>query len=389
VLAATSLFQRSVQLGESSQGAIGRDLDLAEALYSHGSLAEAKIVLDRAGLRAATAGDRADELRVLLVRTIHDLATDPEGATGRLDQLADEGIRLFEQSEDEVGLTHAWFALGVASHVRARYRVRNEALERALVHAVGSGDSVRARTIEVLLAAGHLYGPTPVPDALAWLLEHPHLEREPNIIGIHAVLKAMSGRIDEARALCRHSTARSDELGTRYERGSFFAEFRVELLAGDAAAAADYARASCAQLERMGERSVLSTQAGQLGQALCALGRYDEAAEWSQRARELGASEDALTQMLWRQVEAKILAHRGSIDAGARFAREAVAIAEHTEAPDAHADALVDLARVLTLGDQGEQAAQAASEALALYKRKGNTVMAEQTRALMPSAATL
>ncbi len=46
---------------------------------------------------------------------------------------------------------------------------------------------------------------------------------------------------------------------------------------------------------------------------------------------------------------------------------------------NAHADALIDLAEVLTLA--GKDARPELEQALALYERKGNLVMAERTRA--------
>ena len=45
---------------------------------------------------------------------------------------------------------------------------------------------------------------------------------------------------------------------------------------------------------------------------------------------------------------------------------------------NAHADALIDLAEVLTLA--GQDARTELEQALALYERKGNLVMAERTR---------
>jgi hypothetical protein len=67
-----------------------------------------------------------------------------------------------------------------------------------------------------------------------------------------------------------------------------------------------------------------------------------------QPSAELGASDDALTQMLWRQARAKVLARRGNIAEAERLAREAIAIGAATEMPDTQADAQSDLAEVLT-----------------------------------------
>jgi DNA-binding SARP family transcriptional activator/class 3 adenylate cyclase len=381
VLAAISLLERACQLDDRPARPIERDLDLAEALYSHGRLDDGKTLLTQAAARAAAGDNRGNALMVLLALTIHELATAPEGAVRRLERLGDEALRLYERTSDDAGLTQAWFALAIAAHVGARYGTRNAALHRSLAHATRCGDSVKARTVEVMIASGHLFGPTPVPDALAWLDRRPYLEHEPNVVGIRSVLEAMRGNLDEARVLCRRASARSTELGARYERGSFLAEFRVELLAGDAAAAADYGRASCARLERMGEQTVLSTQAGLLGRALCELRAYDEAAEWAQRAKRLGASEDTLTQILWRQVQSRVQGHRGDTRAAVRLADEAVRLAEETDALDAHGDALLDLAEALQLDGRPEPAHAAARRAHALYTRKGNAVMAARSGA--------
>jgi mannose/cellobiose epimerase-like protein (N-acyl-D-glucosamine 2-epimerase family) len=72
-------------------------------------------------------------------------------------------------------------------------------------------------------------------------------------------------------------------------------------------------------------------------------------------------------------------ARRGDLEEGERLAREAVALAEETDMLSAHAGALLALADVLALG--GREARAELEEALALYERKGNLVMAERTRA--------
>jgi predicted ATPase len=380
--AAANLLQRAQGLYDLGEYAVELDLDLAEALYGNGRLDEAKRVLEGASERARRAGDRGGELSVMLVRANQEFATSPEGVAKRVELLADEAVELFETRRDDRGLARAWFARAFPSHMRCQYGRRNAAFERAHAYATRAGDAVRARSIETLLATGHLYGPTPVAQALVWLDENHRLDREPIAIGVRAVLEAMAGRIDHARQLCRAAADRSRELGARYERGSLYGDFHVELLDGNAAAAAEHARASCAVLEEMGERNVLSTQAGQLAQALCALGSYDEADEWAARAQSLGAADDVMTQMVWRQARARILAHLGDVEGGLYLAREAVALGEQTDALNGHADALIDLSQILALGGQFDPAMSAARQAVDLYRRKGNTVMADRARAL-------
>jgi hypothetical protein len=82
--------------------------------------------------------------------------------------------------------------------------------------------------------------------------------------------------------------------------------------------------------------------------------------------------------MLSRQVRGRVLARRGESREGERLAREAVALAAETDMLNAHADALIDLAEALALA--GQDASAELDQALALYERKVNLVMAERTR---------
>jgi hypothetical protein len=91
-----------------------------------------------------------------------------------------------------------------------------------------------------------------------------------------------------------------------------------------------------------------------------------EAEDCSRLSEKLGASDDVITQMLWRQARAAELAHRGENAEAERLAREAVALAEKTDMLNEHGDALVDLAGVLELADRRNEAARALEEARAL-----------------------
>jgi tetratricopeptide (TPR) repeat protein len=158
-------------------------------------------------------------------------------------------------------------------------------------------------------------------------------------------------------------------------------EMNNALLAGDPAAAAESGSEAIRLYDEFGARALASTQAGLLGQALYGLDRFDEAESAAGHAAELGGSDDALTQMVWRQVKAKVVARRGEQAEAEPLAREAVAIGETTEALNAVADAYADLGEVLTLAGRADEAAATFAEALARYERKENTVMAERVRA--------
>ena len=130
------------------------------------------------------------------------------------------------------------------------------------------------------------------------------------------------------------------------------------------------------QAARRAGRKGLSVDRGRrLAQALYALDRLEDADAWAGRAAELGASDDATTQMLWRQVRAKVLARRGEHVEAERLAREAVALGEETDMLDAQGDAYADLAEVLSLGRPPEGSCRGARAGARRYERKGNLVI--------------
>ena len=99
------------------------------------------------------------------------------------------------------------------------------------------------------------------------------------------------------------------------------------------------------------------------------------------RSEELGAGEDVVTQVLWRQARARVLARRGEHDSARRLAEDAVARTGPTDMLMARGDALFDLAEVLELGGDPDGAAAALERALAEYEQKGVIPAIERTRA--------
>jgi tetratricopeptide (TPR) repeat protein len=192
----------------------------------------------------------------------------------------------------------------------------------------------------------------------------------------------MLGRFDEARAILDETRAELAERGggIRLAVTTAIESVNFELLAGDPAAAAELGAAGCILLEQLGDKGFLSTAAGCLGKALCALDRLDEANAWAGRAAELGASGDAATQLLWRLVRAKVLARRGDYVEAERLARDAVAIGEPMDDLNSRADASAGLAEVLQRAGRHEEAKAEMERARALYVQKGNVVSAERAR---------
>jgi hypothetical protein len=156
----------------------------------------------------------------------------------------------------------------------------------------------------------------------------------------------------------------------------------IELMADDPVRAEESMRPGYELLEQADEKAYLSTMACHMGEAAYRQGRSEEAARYAEIAESLGASDDAVTQMGWRQLRAKLLADRGDHDLAERLAREAVAVGAETDALTWHGDALVDLAYVLRTGGRENDADAALEDAIALYERKGATALVERARRL-------
>ena len=139
----------------------------------------------------------------------------------------------------------------------------------------------------------------------------------------------MLGRFDEAWPLAREAAERLRELRATSTANSDWRQ--IATLAGDHEAAARYLRRCVRHARDARPARAISRLAPKLGRSLCALGRYDEAEPLAQLGRELGDEQDVLTQMLWRQVQALVHAHRGEHARGRELAREAVTISERTD----------------------------------------------------------
>ncbi len=295
---------------------------------------------------------------------------------------------MFQAAGDDLALYIAYSALAEVAFMRGQMDAALEAYERAAAHARQAGhlppSPLAAR------AGARFFGTTPVSELLAWLDENePRAGRDhwpPCVPGRGAgdARSLRRGARDPRRDACGAGRARRRNPA----RGASppFESVDVELLAGDPAAAAEFGAEGCRLLEELGEQSFLSTAAANLAQALYALDRLDEADAWAGRAAELGASDDAATQMLWRQVRAKVLARRGEHAEAERLAREAVAIGDETDMLNAQGDAYADLAEVLLLGGKADEAAAALEQALERYERKGNLVMARRMRDRLAAA---
>jgi class 3 adenylate cyclase/tetratricopeptide (TPR) repeat protein len=296
-----------------------------------------------------------------------------------------EAIAVLQESGNDAGCADAWTLLAECHNSIGELTEMSTAAERAIVFARRSGDERSEYLAQRMLATELKWGRTPVADfatraqALVESATSPLLRA--GALWALAGARAQAGDFEEARRLGLESHAVFVDLGHAMAiatRG--FGRGDDELLAGRYADAEEILRESCDALARIGEVGLLSTLVSVHGQALLELGRIDEAEECSIRGEQLSALDDLATQVYWRSLRARVRARQGRFDEAIALAREAVSLAESTQALLWQADSLGMLAEVLEAATWTQEALDVAREALARYERKGVVPRIARTR---------
>ena len=378
--AAQSLFERAAALMPPAEIDLALECELADVLLWTGGTRDAVQRADAHAERAAASGDRLGELCGRILAGILRVYLGEDGADGHLTEVVERALPVFEAAGDDLALYLAYAGRAAVADFGGRADAALEAYERAFAHARLAGHEPSSTV--AALAWSRFAGTTPVSDLLAWLDQ---IERgagpDQFLRAYRGWSLAKLGRFDEARAIIAQARAEQAERGggTLLANLTAFESAWVELLAGDPAAAAEFAAEGYRLHEELGEETFLSAAGATLAQALYALDRLDEADAWARRAAA-AASTDVWGQMHWRQVQAKLLACRGEHAEAKRLAQEAVTMGDDTDLLDQQAEAYADLAEVLVLGGEPDQAAAALGEALHRFERKGNIVMAGRMR---------
>jgi tetratricopeptide (TPR) repeat protein len=360
---------------------------LGAALLEAGRLADADRVLSEAIEGAGS--DSPLYARARVERQLVRLQAGSQAPSGETEEIADAALAVLEAHGDELGQCRALCLRARQALIEGRLARADEAWERAAEHALHLGDEAALFEILDWRGAAALFGPTPVPEAIARCREiHEQLSGSPvaaaRILRPMAALHAMAGEFEEARRLVAAGDAILGEVGG-LQAAVTQQEALVELLADRPAAAEATLRRGYEALAEMGEKALLATTAAMLAQAVYAQARHDEAAELCRVSEERAAAEDVSAQVGSRAVRAKLLAAEGRLEEAEELAAEAVRLAERTDFLTLHADALMDLGEVL--GESGRADADAAVEAaLELYRRKGDVVSSERARARLAAA---
>jgi ATP/maltotriose-dependent transcriptional regulator MalT len=262
----------------------------------------------------------------------------------------------------------------------------SEAAEQYGRHASLAGDDRLAARGASAFATVALHGPVPVREVIVKcdeLLANVSADRTSQsvILLVLGVLHAMDGAFDRARELCQRARSTLRELGLSVTSQSTSIEAsRVEMLAGDPAAAERLLRADFEALAAMGEKYFRSTIAGRLSHVLLAQGRLDDAQEFASTAEALASIDDVEARVLFQSAQARLLVRKGRTAEGMALAQETVDRARATGDIDLLAESHLQLGEVLEVAGYQESAEPPRREALRLFELKGNEAAARKLR---------
>jgi DNA-binding SARP family transcriptional activator len=367
--------------------------ELGVAFDAAGSTAQAEKTLV-AGLGAAEAAldvriTHRAQLELALVR----LRREPEGRDEAVLDAVAGGVPVFEAVSDDRSLARAWLLAGwVHGGWHGQHAAWEKAAEQALTHYRLSG--FPPATCLGQIAAALYYGPAPVREAID-RCERLLLEEGAGVIGAANVarylggLKAMSGEIDDGRALVDRATASLGELG-QAGAAAYCDAIRadVEFLAGDAVAARLALERVSQYAQENEDAGLLATTAPSLAEALWMVGNYEAARHWVSLARTRVATTDLLAQIAWKSVAAKLLARDGSVAEAEELSNAAVSHARDTDALNARAATLIARADVLQMIGKPSEADDLVVQGIELYAAKGNLAAIERAKTLLGDRVT-
>ena len=362
--------------------------DLGVAL-GQSDLSRADAVLTEAmeGLRAA--GDEELEARAGVRRVFIRLLLDPNADQRQALAETEAHVERFERLRDDEGLAEGIGLLAKIRFWQGQSALSESLFETALGHAVEAGDLRQEGELLKWLALVIDIGPVPAEDGIRRLdaiLAQSHGDRRVEIGAsrARADLEAMRGNFDVARRYIGRARAIARELGDQVALAAVQRDAGlVESRAGDNLAHEREARVGYEILDHIGDVGHLSSAAPDLGDAVYAQGRYEEALEIAKFSRSITIAGDVDAEVRGLGLLAKANARLGRLEEAELSAAEAVRLAAATDYLDMRGITLMSQAEVLRLAGKADEAARAVAEARDLFARKGNVVSEEKAAALL------
>jgi tetratricopeptide (TPR) repeat protein len=373
--AGRTLLQRAAQLFPADDGARYASIpDLAVAMWEAGQQAEARAYL-------ADAKQATDPAVVAMASITDDILSLVTGGSITLEERAatrEKARLVLEREKHDEGLALYWWAVAGERWNLCRGADTVDACERSLVHAERSG--VKGRTDDLIMWTGtaHVFGPTPVEEAI----ERVEALRESLVEGtiLHATacnslgrLLAMRGDVATGRELNLQARQTLRDAGMVTTAGGMsLSTCWIEERAGDRPAADAALRAALEELGQLGDRAFRSTVAATLAECVYLEGRIDEARELCVLVRETTPLGDLINEVFAGFLEGCLLAHDGRVVEAEERGRHAVGLADTSDFFFARAKTRLYLASTLARAGRDSDAARVASDGLGIFEAKGD-----------------
>ena len=394
-VAAVNLLDRTAALLPGDDPVLGRlYTTLGTALIEAGHFEKAKAALYHAQRITAANGDERQHAHARVEALLLHLNMNPDEAEMEIARALPGLRREFEASQDDLGICRTLQLEAALQWNHARSGAAEYAWLRASDYARKVNDRRQLADIFSWLASAALWGPTPAPegirrcqDYLDEIGNHPIGKAE--ILLNLAGLYAMQDDFALAKETLNTATSMLETLGPTMTASITQPAALIAMLAGDPATAERYLRQEYDSFYQMGERRFLATTAATLARAIAAQGpsRYDEAIRLVTVSQEAAADEDLTPQAIGRGLYARILADRGNHREAEELARSAAALFAQTDLLSLRADTLLELSHVLAAAGQVADAHSAATEALDLYRLKGNLPGARESLRYLTQSA--
>jgi class 3 adenylate cyclase/tetratricopeptide (TPR) repeat protein len=345
-------------------------VELAYSLQEGGELRAARHLVEE----AMASADPVLAARGMVAGADFDSALSAKGRSER----RDEARAVLEAAEDHLGLARYWYGAGYESWAACRAADAMERWEQGARHAAAAGAVGLARELERQMVAGVLLGPTPVPEAIEFVLANldqaaGSVLRETWALLALGVLRAMEGRIDEGRELVRRGRHTVREAGQLVSAAGFAMRSAfVERRAGDFEAEERELREGMDELERLDDRQFGPTVALDLAACLYHQGRHDETRALCAAARARSLPDDVANLIFLDALEGALLAHDGRLEEGEAVTRRGLVLSDTTDLFQMRSHARTALAEVLALAGKREESVAIAAECIAIHEDKGD-----------------
>lgn len=377
--ASAALFARAHELASQPERQAGIALRHGVAAREAVSLTAAREILGGVLDRARGADWPALEAAAEVELGVLSVFTST-GSTEELRAAGERALGTFDALGDDHGRGAALALLAWERWRLLRCGEAENLFEQALAPAERAGDERLVGLLLLGIARAAVFGPRPARSALERcdsLLERARAVGPmtvANIAMLRTVPEAQLGDHSGARLHAEEARQAMQEFRTNAWVGFMTYIAMVALLGDDAARAERELRGLVELLGEIGEHAFASTVAALRARAHVELDQFDEAEQAARRSLELAEQDDAISQAYAHAALARALAAHGRLDEALPQGLLAVAAVESADVPDIRADVRFDLALAYRAAGDRASAAQAAREALELYRAKGNEV---------------